>query len=508
MDEEILKNLENISDNLEYLIQYLQDKEESKQTNTNDTAALDVISNDFASFNNYLKSIDTSIQLSNQKMSAYLDSISTLENTEVNDNPEIEQFNQSINNLIAKLDDLKNNLGTANVDLNLNIDTTQIDVIKDKLNSEFVLNFNVADIDSTIDEINQKLETLNNVPININLGDSLTNLDTLVTELNNLKDLKLDNLNLDIVNPENIQKVIDELSKLESFSTLNFDSLKESLQEIQKINLDNIDIDKLTELSEINNKTITDINLAENLKTLNEPIKIEIDSAGVANQINSINEEFKKIQSFKIDLDLNVDFTNQIDEIKTELTKTAEELKTSLVIEPQINYKVNPESLETIKNEFDNIELSLNPDTELFSKLKSELDNQVFNVKVNPVLDSSPVIETRNETDFKVIKDDAENTSNDKLLSYMQENNKLLTNLVDALNNNNSSKKEVINVVPETVTTQQSIVNVTPNTPLTSQENNSNDMSSVVSLLRELVDSNKAIVKKMTKSGFNTDIDI
>lgn len=507
MDEEILKNLENISDNLEYLIQYLQDKEESKQSNTTDTAALDVISNDFTSFNNYLKSIDTGIQLSNQKMSAYLDSITTLEGTEVNDNPEIEQFNQSINNLIAKLDDLKNNLGTVNTDLNLNIDTTQIDVIKEKLNSDFVLNFNVADIDSTIDEINQKLQSLNNTPININLGDSLTNLDTLVTELNNLKDLNLDNLNLDIINPENIQKVIDELSKLESFSTLNFDSLKDSLQEIQKINLDNIDIDKLTKLSDINNKTITDINLAENLKTLNEPIKIEIDSTGVANQINAINEEFKKIQSFKIDLDLNIDFSNQIDEIKTELSKTAEELKTSLVIEPQINYKVNPESLETIKNDFNNIELTLNPDTELFSKLKAELDNQVFNVKVNPVLDSSPVIETRNETDFKVIKDDVENTSNDKLLSYMQENNKLLTNLVDALNNN-TAKKEVINVVPETVTTQQSIVNVTPDTAVTSQENNGNDMSSVVSLLKELVDSNKAIVKKMTKSGFNTDIDL
>ncbi len=213
MDEEILKNLENISDNLEYLIQYLQEKEETKQGNNTETSLLDVISNDFTSFNNYLKSIDSNIQVSNQKMSAYLDSVTTLDNTDINSNPELEQFNQSIVNLIAKLDELKNNLTSVNANLNLNVDTSQIDSIKEKLNSEFILNLNISDIDTTIDEINQKLQSLNNIPIDLNFGDSITDLNMLVTELSNLKDLNLDKLNLDNINTENIQKIITDLSK-------------------------------------------------------------------------------------------------------------------------------------------------------------------------------------------------------------------------------------------------------------------------------------------------------
>jgi hypothetical protein len=507
MDEEILKNLENISDNLEYLIQYLQESKENTPP-VDTSATLDLISNDFSSFNNYLKSIDSNVQVTNQKLTAYLDSISTLENQGISDNPELEQFNFSITNLIAKLDDLKNNLGSVNTGLNLNIDVAQIDAIKEKLNSEFVVNLNINDIDATIDEISQKLETLNNIPLNLNFGDSFQDLNTLVTELTNLKDLNLDNLNLDIANPENIQKIIDALNQLESMSDVNLDNLKLSLQEIQKIDLSNIDVDKLNQIADVNNKIITDINLNDNLKSLSEPIKINVDTTDVLTQINSLTTEFEKIQDLKIDLNLNSNFTGKIEEIKTELSKTANDLKTSLVVEPEISYKLSPESLQTIKTDFENIELSLNPDDEFLTKIKTDLDNQEFNVKVNPIFDSNPIIETRNETDFKTIKDEDSNPINDKILSYMQENNKLLSSLVESMNSNNEKKQEVINIIPEKVEKQESVVNVTPETSVQTTQNPNGDTATMVSLLKDLLDVNRNIAKKLTRGNFNSGIEI
>ncbi len=468
MDKEILEKLEDISENLEYLIEYLQESKDNRPT-VDTSATLDLISNDFTAFNNYLKSIDISVKTTNQNLSAYLDSISTLENQAVGDNPELEQFNISITNLIAKLDDLKNNLGSVNTGLNLNIDVAQIDAIKEKLNSEFVVNLNINNIDATIDEITQKLETLNNIPLNLDL-------------------------NLDIVNPDNIQKIIDELNKLESMSDINLDNLKLSLQEIQKIDLSNIDIEKLNKIADINNKIITDI--------------INLDSTNVVSQINSLTSEFEKIQDLKINLNLSSDFSGKIQEIKTELSKTANELKTSLVVEPEISYKLNPESLQTIKSDFENIKLSLNPDDEFLTKIKSDLDNQEFNLKINPVFDFSPVIETKNETEFKTIKEEDSNPINDKILSYMQDNNKLLSSLVNLINANNEKKQEVINIVPEKVEKQESVVNVTPEIPVQTASNTIGDMSTIINLLKDLVETNRTVAKKLTRGNFNSGIEI
>lgn len=504
MNEEILKSLEDISGNLEYLIQYLQDKDSNNNTNL-DTAVLDNISNDFNSFNSYLKSIDTNIQQTNQKMSAYLDTVASLENVS-NDNPELQQFNQNINSLISKLDDLKNNLSNTNVSLNLNIDTAQIELIKEKLQSDFVLNFDIANFDNTVDEITQRLQTLSNIPMKFDLDNSLTELNNLVSELNKLKNLDLKDINLNITSPENIEKIINDLTQLESFTNLNLDTLKTSLQEIEKINLDNIDIAKLTELSDIN-KIITDINLTDVFKNV-EPIKLEIDTTFISNQINNINEELKKLEVIKIDFDLDFDLLGKIEEIQTVLIKTAQDFKLIMSIEPEVNYKVNPENLEIIKKEFNQIELSFNPDTELIDKIQTDLDNKTFNVKLNPIFDSSPVIETRNEIDFRTIKEETIDKNSDKLMAYMEENNKLLNSLISTLNNKTKEEKETISVVPESVTNTDSVVNVTPQIQNVSTQQNNNEMFMVVGLLKDLVQSNKAIVKKLTKNTFNTDLNI
>ncbi len=480
MDEEILKSLENISDNLEYLIDYLQTSQETKQNNNSNKVSLDLVSDNFSAFDNYLKSIDNNIKISNQKMSAYMDSINTLEdNRGIGDNPELEQFNQSIINLISKLDDLKNSLSSLTLGLNVNVDTSQIDAIKEKLNSDFIVNLDVANIDVAIDEINQKLESLNNISVNLDFGNSLNNLNNLVTELNNIKDIKFDNLNLDIVNPENIQKILDDLKQIENISNVNLNELKTSLEEIQKI-----------DLSELSN-----------------PIKMSIDTSDISKEINIINTEFLKLENLQIDLNFNTNLSEKIDEIKTELAKTSSDLKANISIESEISYKLNPESLQTIKSDFENIEFSINPDNELLTKIKQDLESTEFDIKVNPIIDTNPIIETKNDTEFKIIKEDNENPANDKLLLSMQENNKLLSTLVDVLNTKDQ-KKEVINVIPETVTKQESVVNVNPETTLDVSKTSNSEMSVLIGLMKDLVNTNKTMLKKMTQSKFITDIEI
>lgn len=526
MDEEILKSLENISGNLEYLIDFFQQNQNSKKNEDNKNI-FDGLTNDFTSFNTYLKSIDANTQISNQKMSAYLDSLPILENnTNIIDNPEIEQFNQSILNLILKLDELKNSLGSISANLNLNLDISQIDSLKEKIQSDLMVNLDISNLDTTINNINSKLETLNNIPVNLNFGNAMENVTILLSQLNEIKEMKFDNINLDIINPDNFQNIIVQLNELKNISNIDLNDLKTSLLDISKIDLSNIKLEsnddleifiaQLNELKNISNlnldslknsiQEISNLNLSETLKGLSEPIKLNIDTSDLFLKINSLNDEFKKIQTLKIELDFNVLFTDKIQSLKTELLKTTSELNSSLIIEPTIKYKIDNEELNNLKSNLNDIEININPDNELVNKIKSELDKTIFDIKVTPVFSANPVIETKNEVEYKFIKDD-KISNDDKILISIEENNKLISELIKTISKTDINKTEKIEIIPEVVTKQESIVNVSTESPISNNTNNT-DISVLVALFKELLDVNKGMYKNMKKGNFNTDIDL
>ena len=514
-NDKILKSLENISDNLEYLIDFFQTKEETKKDNYS-INALETLSSDFSSFNILLKSIDSNIKTSTQKMSAYLDSLSPIEGKGWSDNPEMEQFNLNLNNLIVKLDDLKNSIGDINTNLNITIDTTQIDNIKEKLQSDFNVQLDIVNIDAVINETIEKLKIFQNIPISINIGDSLDKLNTLqtelgkikelsnteinfkdledikinldfgnslenlnsiITELNTLHDFKLDKINLDFVNTENIQKIISDLSQLESISSVNLDGLKNSLIQIQELDFSNL------------------------IKELSEPLKISIDN-NIINQIDTITSEFDKIKNIEVEINFNVDLTTKIDELKSELLTISETLKNSIVIEPIIDLKINGDDIDKIREEFQNIEVTFNIDNNFFDKIKTELLDNEFDIILNPVINTKDInIDKREEEQLKIIKEEKTIYNDDKMLSYMEDNNRLLKQLLSAINNK-ESKTDTIHITPETVN-NKSIVNVTPNENV----NTGMDLSELIPILNDIADNTKGMLKQQTLGKFKDNID-
>jgi hypothetical protein len=208
-----------------------------------------------------------------------------------------------------------------------------------------------------------------------------------------------------------------------------------------------------------------------------------------------------------LDLNLNLDLNKKIEEMKTNFQNISNDLKNTFSLDAEVNYKNNPENIQTIKNEINNIDIILTPDDELSSKIKEELNKTTFDIKINPINENPPIIETKNEIDFKTIKQDEPNIKNDMFMAYMEQNNKILEDISKKLSNNSEKMvREEVNV-PIKVEKHENIISVSPNKlDLKHSNNNSND--SMVFLLNELVLLNKNMLKKMTKNSFNTDLEI
>jgi hypothetical protein len=507
INDEMLNSLDNISNNMEFLVSLLE-----QNSNKSDNSSLfDNLNSGFDNFGSYLKSIDTNIILGNQRINAYLDNMTNIETPAVSDNPELQLFNQNIINLITKLDDLKTNIEnvSANTSLNIDINTSQIESIKEQLNSEFVVDMNISNIDDIISSVNDKLQSLSNITVDMKFGDSMNNLNTIVSELNNIKDLNLDNINLNNLNVEDIQAVISSLKELNNLTDINLDGVVNSLTEIQNIKLDNLNIEpvKLSINSEDVVSKIGELNTEiQNIKLDNlniEPVKLSINSEDVVSKIDNLNIEFDKIKDVNVELNITTNLASKIENIKTELSNSVDALKNDIVIDSVINYKANPESLKTIKSDLDSVELNINPDNDFIKNLESRLKDVEFEVKVNPITDISPIVETKKETEYRLIKDVSTTENDDKILEYLKTNNILLEKLTKIISDKDN-KIDVVNVVPETDNKKQSIVSV--NKPKNSNDEKSNNsVDGTIELLGQINSGIKSLVSNSKSKLRNKD---
>lgn len=530
INDEMLNRLDDISNNLEFLVGFL----EQNSNKPDNSSMFDNLNSGFGNFESYLKSIDNNIILGNQRINAYLDNINNIGTPDVSDNPELQLFNQNIINLITKLDDLKTNIEnvSANASLNIDINMNQIESIKEQLNSEFVVDMNISNIDDIITSVNDKLQSLSNITVDMKFGDSLNNLNTIVSELNNIKDLNLDNINLNNLNVDDIQAVISSLKELNNLTDINLDGVLNSLTEIQNIKLDNLNIepiklsinseDIINKIGDLNTEIqnvelsinsddivnkIDDLNTEiKNIKLDNlnvEPIKLSINSEDIISKIDNLNIEFDKIKDVDVELNITTNLSSKIENIKTELSNSVDALKNDIIIDSVINYKVNPESLKTIKSDLESFELNINPDNDFIKNLESRLKDVEFDVKVNPITEITPIIEKEKETEYRLIKDVSTTENDDKILEYLKTNNILLEKLTKIISDKDN-KIDVINVVPETDNKKQSIVSV--NKPINSNEEKSNkNVDGTIELLGEINNGIKSLVSNSKSKLRNKD---
>lgn len=490
MDNEILESLDNISKNFDYLLNWLQtNKIEENKNNINN---VDFINIELSSFSGYLKSIDDNIKSNNQKITAFLDNISNLETQVVlTDNPELNFFTNSINTLIGKLDELKNNIQSINANLNIGINTEQIETLKNELSNNILFNFDISNIDTTIKQINEKINLIKDIKLNISFGDTLNNLTLFTDELDKIKNLDINNLNLNIATNENLDELITKLNILKDYKNLtldiniksNIDIILQELEQLKNINFD--------DFKNISNEKIIDLKF--NTKQLDETINI-------------IDNEIEKIQNININLNISDTFKDTLNSIQIQFDNITQEFK-NLNLETEANIKLNPESIKIIQDEFSTLHVNINPDLELLNKLKSEIETNEFNIKINPLLDNANItnIETKNDGELKIINE-TENKNFDILVKQMEDNNKILNQVLNTLvESNKNIYKQPITLTPERIeTNNESIITVKSET----EKQNVNNNSNIENLLIQLLNVNKNIAKKLTKSSFNNSLEI
>lgn len=487
MDDEILGKLDDISSNFQYLIDFLEDREANKKEASVD-GLFDSFNNNFTDIGGYLKSIDSNIQ----NISAYIDNIPNSVNG-VEDNDINALTNDTVINLIDKLDSLKDSIKDIGTNINIDIDVQKIEDIKKQLTSDLSLSINVENVDNIISDINNKLENLKNVELGITINkDIISNIEEISNDLEKIKDVNA-KINFE-TNLDNIMKDIKDVDVKINFET-NLTKIMNEINELKNIDLNNESkINFETNLSSIKEDL-------DNLMVDSESIDIKINIENVINKIETVKTELTQLNN--IETNFKIDFDSNIDDILVNINNKLSDISKSIFldIEANIRYKIDEKSLQEVKANMDNIELTINPDSDLINNIQSLLKDSEFDIKINPILDLSEYeLNSKIEYDIKYIKEDNSNENDDKILIALQQNNDILNKLVNILSENKPINNEIVNVLPETKE-KQSIVNINNETV---EQSKDIDFKEIVSVLNIISKNTSKMVSNSKKSAFST----
>jgi hypothetical protein len=558
MSKEIVEGLENLSLNVEYIIDWLQDnKSEQKPVDAN---SIDFINNEINSFSGYLENIDSNVEALTNSFSGFLEGMSTEET--INDTPEITQFNQSMLEMITKIDELKSSLDNLSVDLNLGIDKEELTRIQEEIQGSLDVKFDASYIENFVNNINTILTDINNIELDLNIDESIANIELLKENLESLNSLEIDSINLDVFKSDNIENIIADLESLNNLDIdLNIDTNIEdiiaSLDSIKNINLNELNLESLSELSKLESlETLSDLNDLDltglqnldlsnleslsdlkdldlsdlenldklNLDSLSELTKLkdldlsnleqldlsnlnlDIDISKVVTDLDSVTEKLSNIDSFELELNIKDNTTAIIDKLKSDINDISESFSV-LNVDANVNIIPTTESIDNLQSELDNQNLEITPTIDISSQIE-DLNNKEFDIKINPIVNLDDVTIESNLSTLDTIKpDNTKEKEQAVLVSYLEKNNEVLSELANAIKGMGTttevSTTEPLKVDAEKVEedSETSIMNVEAptQTPTT-------DMSSITPLLEQLVQTNIMIMKKLTKTGFNTDI--
>lgn len=480
MDDKMLDKLDDISENFDYLIHIIEEniKNNKKEPVFND---LDSLSDDFSFFNSYLIAIEKNTKESNTKLSAYLDNINTL-NNDVTDDVNILEFNNSIKNLIIKLDELQFDILNINKNLNINIDTTQLNDIKDTLQNDVNLSINTDNITSQITNVEELLSNIKMDDLNIDLEPTINNLDIIKNQLLSINNFNFENLDFNVLNDVSFDNLINSLNELENKSNIDLSKLKQDLLDIKNIDFQNIDFEKIINIENLDKK----LDIGNYFK---EPIILNFDFNDFYIKASNIEKEISLIKDIDLNVNPNIDSANIVKQFNDIKNMWDNIILTKDVI---LNYDVS--TIDNVKNKIEDTTVNIIPkvDNSFIDDIKMDIENTEFDIKLNPYIQdfiNIPVLETKNESEIKIIKtEESLSNTNSDIKKLLEINNELLSNLF--LNNKKETSTKIIES-KESIT-NESLINI-------SQDNKNNlDNDRMLILQQQTVELLKTISKKLS----------
>jgi hypothetical protein len=521
MDEKFLENLENIAGNVEYLIEFLEEREKNKDTG-NGINTIDAVQTSFDKNNSLLSDIKKATIKNTEVLTGYmqrLDDVDEILNTDL----EMENFNLMLNEMISKIDELKLSLDNLGVNYELTLNDEALEEIREKLQDGLTIDISPDSLDeistfkATIEDLQNNISEFQNINNIADFSQWTNDIADVRDALESLREVNLDNIDLSVLDSENIDKILENLSNLKDSVTnidiqTNLEEIEQSLDKIKNIditsNLESIkeelsNIDDLKIDIDVDEKSISD-----KIGDLN--IGVDIDEQNISNQIDDILSSLKTESIVEIDFKMKENITERLNELQTEITNFINDIP-PLLIDTEISVKTDRDLIiENLESELNNADITISPNIDLTSEIE-RLNNEGvdFNIKPNIEVDESNIRVKDDSPNIKqtVVSDD----KTDELLMMMQKNNELLAGLADSINKSMKNDVEAetvtggakVSVIDETT----SIAKVNP----TMQQTESEELrvlKSILGVMQSMSVTNQKLLIEQLKSKFSGDINI
>lgn len=484
MDKEINKNIENLVDSVDYLIEFFEREKREKSVDSG-FSSLDDVSQNIKGFEKYLKTIqENTSQLKDikQSLNAHFQNIDNLqpkieEPEEKPLNQDIDQkhfveIQNEIKQLVSQIGDLTNTLNQAGIKLDIDINPQNLEQIK------------------------QQLEELKLSP-QINFDSVLEQLDEVKKNFDSLQNLEIKDVDFKVLNADKLDSLLEKIGEFKNVSIeFNQDDinsltkLEETLQSLKEIDFKNLEslkeLDNLKSLEGLDIK-VPDMSGLEALKN--------IDFDTVIEKINSLNNI--DVKNLVLDIDVKEDINKKVDSISTKISELKDNLA-NINFTSDLTVNVNTDTVkESIREDLKNVDVNIKPTLDL-----SELDalkNKEYTVKLKTEIVESNV--SMKEVPLKTIQNEkpVETNNNKEILEQLAINNEVLKAIATMMA---SSKGTVENNVTN-ITSSNGGGSVTEIKPV---EEAYDPNTALLEAMSALLDKTSAIHLELLKNSMKGDI--
>lgn len=500
--EEINRNIENLIDSVDYLVEFLERTNREKSDETD--FSYSELNQNVKGFEKYLKTIqENTSQLKDIKgvLNAHFENIDTLQpkteeasnvplNTDIEDK-HFAEIQTEIKALVEKIGDLSNTLNQAGIKLDIDVNPANLQQIKEQL-EELKLSpqINFDNVLSQLKEVKENFESLQNLDIK-NVDFEVLNADKIDSILEKVGEFKNLSIGFKDEDVSNLTKIEESLKSIKDIDFNNLESLKDldnlkSLKDIQNIELPDmkglevlkeIDFDKLS-------KDISNIDLSGKFKELEN---LDIDP--IIEKINSLNDI--KLDNLTLDIDVKDDIFKKVDDINSKISELKDNLS-NINISSELNLNVDTTLVkDNIIKDLKDIDVNVKPIVDM-SQLDS-IEQKEYKINIKTEVDDVDLPNKSLKT--SQIQNDISDRDS-KLLEQMNLNNEILKTIASNLSNNKAQSVE--NNTTTNINQSKSITEVKP-------VDTTVDVNiAILNALSALLDKTGSIYMELLKSRFDS----
>lgn len=342
-----LASFESVQTEFSTFNKFLQDiKNENVKTNTTLSAYLQKVE-DLDT-----KDIDP---IDDKESIENIDNINPVNNFDI----ELESFNNNLLEMLDKFENIKESIEQLGIEYDLNISEESILEIREKLNNNLVLDLSIDNVDDlnnlseTISDISSSVESLNFIDIGVDFSTWVDDLNLIKENLESISELDLENINFDVFADDNIDQILEKIETLKDVQIEvdvktdldNIDLLLNKIKEIDLERLRNLDI--MVGVGDLNIDDIKD-DIENTLEGLNDISYIEIDlklKDDIQNRLSEIQTQLDEFVSQLPPLVITseVGFKTEADQILEDLEDQIADV--DITIKPNIDLSEQIEQL-------------------------------------------------------------------------------------------------------------------------------------------------------------------